>query len=121
MDSDPKLHYLRDFRAFIEEHKSGLLVRKARHKLEDLADEAFTTTGRDKAALERFQRVHFDSVKVEAARAVLAEIAGRGATRQQTEAAGERRAKPKNSGGEGKRHGSARRSGSRILTPRRRW
>ena len=33
----------RDFRAFIEEHKSGLLVRKAQHKLEDLADEALAT------------------------------------------------------------------------------
>ena len=65
----------RDFRAFIEEHTSGFLVRKARHKLEDLAEDAFAAAGRDKAALERFLRVHFDSVKVEAARAVLAEIA----------------------------------------------
>ena len=65
----------RDFRAFIEEHKSGFLVRKAWHKLEDLADEAFTAADRGNAALERFLKVHFDSVKVEAARAVLAEIA----------------------------------------------
>ncbi len=65
----------RDFRAFIEEHTSGFLVRKARHRLEDLADEAFAAARRDKVALERFLKVHFDSVKVEAARAVLAEIA----------------------------------------------
>ncbi len=63
----------RDFRAFIEEHTSGFLVRKAQHKLEDLADEAFAAAGTGRAALERFLRVHFDSVKVEAARAVLAE------------------------------------------------
>ncbi len=30
----------RDFRAFIEEHKSGLLVRKAQHKLDDFAEAA---------------------------------------------------------------------------------
>jgi biotin carboxyl carrier protein len=65
----------RDFRAFIEEHRSGLLVRKARHKLEDLAEAAFAAAGRDKAGLERFLRVHFESTKVEPARVVLAEIA----------------------------------------------
>ena len=65
----------RDFRLFIEEHKSGFLVRKAQHKLEDLADEAFAAAGRNKAALERFLKVHFDSTHAEAARALLAEIA----------------------------------------------
>ena len=90
LDSDPNSTDPRDFRAFIEEHKSGLLVRKARHKLEDLADEAFAAAGGDKAALERFPRVHFDSVKVEAARAVLAEAEERrqaGEQRRREEAA----------------------------------
>ena len=65
----------RDFRAFIEEHTSGLLVRKVQHRLEDLAEEALGAAGRDKAALERFLKSHFDSVRVEEARALLAEIA----------------------------------------------
>jgi hypothetical protein len=46
--SDP-----RDFRAFIDEHGSGFLVRKARLRLDDLADEGFAAAGRSRAALER--------------------------------------------------------------------
>jgi formylglycine-generating enzyme required for sulfatase activity len=65
----------RDFRAFIAEHKSGLLVRKAQHKLEDLADEALAAAGRDKGALERFLKTHSDSVHADAVRAKLAEFA----------------------------------------------
>ncbi len=65
----------RDFRAFIEEHKSGFLVRKAQHKLDDLADAAFAAAGRDKGALERFLKAHFDSAHADAARARLAELA----------------------------------------------
>jgi formylglycine-generating enzyme required for sulfatase activity len=70
----------RDFRAFIEVYKSGLLVRKAQHRLEDLAEDAFAKAGRDKAALERFLKAHFDSSRVAAASALLAE-----ASRAETE------------------------------------
>jgi formylglycine-generating enzyme required for sulfatase activity len=65
----------RDFRAFIDEHGSGFLVRKARLRLQDLADDGFAAAGRDRTALERFLKLHFDSAQAEAARALLAELA----------------------------------------------
>ena len=62
----------RDFRAFIEEHNTGFLARKAQHRLDDLAEEAFTAAGRDRAAIERFLKTHFDSAHAGAARDLLA-------------------------------------------------
>ena len=75
----------RAFRAFIEEHKSGVPVRLARHRLEDLADDGFAAAGRDRAALERFLKLHFDSAHAEAARALLAELAAEEARRREAE------------------------------------
>ena len=75
----------RAFRAFIEEHKSGVPVRLARHRLEDLADDGFAAAGRDRAALERFLKLHFDSAHADAARALLAELAAEEGRRREAE------------------------------------
>ncbi|MGO8954668.1 MAG: SUMF1/EgtB/PvdO family nonheme iron enzyme [Rhodomicrobium sp.] len=47
----------RDFRAFIDEHKSGLLVRKAQHRLDDFAEAARAEAAkRERKAEEERQR-----------------------------------------------------------------
>lgn len=71
----------RDFRDFIAEHPQGLLARRARNRLAELAEAAWAgvKNAQDAAEVQGFLRLHADSAHAEAARAVLASLEAEGA------------------------------------------
>lgn len=64
----------RDFRTFLSIHQFGLLAQRARNRLSDMADAAWSECRKDPNAdrLRKFIQLHDDSAHAETARAMLA-------------------------------------------------